>query len=520
MLKLLIIDDERIIRESLKNSIKWESYGIEVCGAKASGEEALELCRKEMPDIIVTDIKMSHMSGLDFIEQLGEEKKNCKIIILSGFDDFEFSKRALRNNVFEYLLKPVHPKIMIETVKRARDVLLKEREEEHKREKYIERVEKNLNIIRSHYFSGLICGAEYSEEETTEIMSMLKLDFSEEENLFVMALHISGVKSIIYYALFSEFQNNEQLCIFSGFDGKYGIFCRCGKKLKETVSEVLEKIERLCGSDVSIGVSMPFVGIKNLKKAWEEACLSLDYRDITGGSQIIYYNPEDNGLKMLEINEEKLDRNIVDAVDRLDKNAFRTLFEEFIAENPDIPIERLQRDICKTILSVCGYIIKIDEKPDKIIGDWRAISEQINSFKEFDVLIEFCVYIFSGVVDKIIDSKSLNSSPVVNKIAEYLEANYDKPFSLETIARNVYLSPNYVSTLFKRETGKKLSDYVVEVRVKKAKELLKNSSLKAYEIAEKVGYFDSRYFGELFKKITGVSLTEYRKSFQNPSKGV
>ena len=513
MLKLLIVDDEKIIRDGLKNVIDWNSYGIEVCGAKASGQEALDFCMQQMPDIIITDIKMSHMSGLDFIEKLGDRKKNSKIIILSGFDDFEFSKRALKNNVFEYLLKPIKPKVLKEAVLRARDILLKEREERQIREKYLESVEKNVNIIRSHYFSGLICGVDYSQEETEDIMSLLKLSFAPDQQFFAMAVYARGAKSTAYYAFFSGFQNDDEYYVFSSFDGGYGGFCQANSNIKKTVAEIQQRIESLCGCDISIGVSNIFTGINNLKKGWEEAKLSLDYMDITGGNQIIYYSEVDSGLKILEINEDKLNSDIVDAVDRLDKNALKPLFESFIAENPDIQIERFQRNICKIILSVCSYIIKIDEKPDKIIGDWRVLSEKINSFTEIDVLIEFCVYIFSGVVDKIIDSKSLNSSPLVDKIVEYLDKNFDKPFSLETIAQNVYLSPNYVSTLFRRETGKKLSDYVVEVRVEKAKEFLKDSNLRAYEIAEKVGYSDSRYFGNLFKKVTGLSLTEYRKTF-------
>ena len=345
-------------------------------------------------------------------------------------------------------------------------------------------------------------------------MSVLGLDFSEYDKFFVMSVALFGAENTAYYAFFSDFQNDDVLHVFFAFNGGYGIFGRASVDKEKLVMDVSERIKSICNCEVSIGVSKEFTGIKNLKKGWEEATLALNCRDITGGSQIIYYNDKDNAAKRLEINEEKLDDDIVDAIDRLDKNAFKTLFNDFLNENPDIPIKRFQRSICKAILSTCGYIIKIDENPDKVIGDWNVLSEKINSFDDFDVLVEFCIYIFQGVIDKIIDCKCINSSPVINKIVEYLDENYAKPFSLETIAQNVYLSPNYVSTLFKRETGKRLSDYVVEVRVEKAKELLKNTNLRAYEIAGKVGYLDSRYFGDLFKKITGLSLTEYRKSLQ------
>lgn len=511
MLKLLIVDDEKIIREGLQNAIEWNNYGIEVCGAESGGREALEFCRLEMPDIIITDIKMSHMSGLDFIEQIGEIRKDVKIIILSGFDDFEFTKRAMQNQVFEYLLKPVTPDVLTETVVRARDSLLLEREERRRNESYIELMEKNADIICLYYFSGLACGVEYSEEETAAIMSLFKIQFLPEDKFFVMAVDITDTKNMGYYVFLSEFRNDEQFYVISGFDNNYGIFCRADGDAGKIVAEVQQRIKQRCGYDVLIGVSNPFTGICNLKRGWEEAKLSLNYRDITGGSQIIYYNAIDSGFKMLEMNEEKFEADIIDAVDRLDKNSFKPLIETFIADHPELPIDRFRRNICKIILSLCGYIIKIDEKPEKIIGDWRILTAKINSLSEFKVLTEFCVYVFSGIVDKIIDSKSMNSSPVVNEIVEYLHENYNQTFSLETVAHNVHLSPNYVSTLFRRETGKKLSDYVVEVRVEKAKEFLKDPNLRAYEIAEKVGYADSRYFGELFKKMTGVSLTEYRK---------
>ncbi len=507
MLKLLIVDDEKIIRDGLTNAINWAELGIEVCATKSNAADALEFCRNTMPDIIITDIKMPHMSGLDFIEALGDLKDNSKIIILSGFDDFEFSKRALKNNVFEYLLKPVKPADVTDAVVRAKEILLDERKIRHDRAEYMERMEKNSYIIRSHYLGLLASGIEQSME------SMPMPEVSEADECCVLAVRISGSKSIAYYMLLSEFQSDKNFYVFSGLDGDCGIFCRTSSDKEKYIVEIKKKIEKLCGCEVYIGVSDTFSGLCNLKKGWEEARIALNYTDITGGTQIIYYALSDNGIKMLEKNEERLEDDIVDAVDRLDKNAFKALFESFINENPGVSVERLRRVLCKACLSICGYLIKIDEKPDKIIGDWKMVADKMEGMTEFDVLCEFGIYFFSGVIDKIIDSKSISSSPMVGKIVEYLDENFDKPFSVETLAQLVYLSPNYVSKVFRRETGKKLSDYVVEVRIEKAKEFLKDPNLRAYEIGEKVGYTDARYFGDLFRKHTGLTLTEYRKTF-------
>lgn len=506
MLKLLIVDDEKIIRDGLTNVINWEGLNIEVCGAKSNAEEALEFCRSNMPDIIITDIKMPHMSGLDFIEALGDLRNDTKIIILSGFDDFEFSKRALKNNVFEYLLKPIKPADVTDAVVRARDTLLDERKARLDRAEYMNRIEKNIYIIRSHYLGLLASGIERSMD------SSLMPDISDSEECCALAVCVSENKSIAYYMLLSEFQSDDSFYVFSGLDGDFGIFCRMSADNEKQIIEIKRKIEELLNSEVYIGVSDTFSGLCNLKKGWKEARIALDYRDITGGTQIIYYAVSDNGIKMLEKNEERLEEDIVDAVDRLDKNVLKPLIENFTAENQGVSIERLKRVLCKACLSICGYLIKIDEKPDRIIGDWKVVVDKIEEMTEFDVLCEFCVYFFSCVIDKIIDSKSLNSSPLVEKIVEYLDENFNKPFSLETLAQLVYLSPNYVSKVFRKETGKKLSDYIVEVRIEKAKELLKNPNIRAYEIGEKVGYTDARYFGDLFRKHTGFTLTEYRKT--------
>lgn len=514
MLKLLIVDDEKIIRDGLSNAIDWKSMGIDVFGVAQNGSDALEKCRECMPDIIITDIRMRTMDGFEFIESLDERKESSKIIILSGFDDFEYSKRALKNRVFEYLLKPVKPKVVAETVMRAAEEIKKERMEKEEFENYMVGIKKNVGIIRSRYFGELASGIIYSNDENQDIKKLIQLENIDETEMIVLAVSVMfhNSKNLGYYMLFYEFKEDDEFYVFSGFDGGYGIVTKSDENIEKKITFLQKRIQSNLDCNVMIGVSNKFIGTSKLSNAWDEAKVALHSMDLTEDSRIIYYNKSVSELQLFEKNVEKLEKSIVDSIDRLDKNATENVICEFIEENDDISIDNFKRIFGRIFFSVCAYLTKIDVRPEKVVGDWRIIADKLNSFDKKKDISDFCRYLFAGAVDGIIDSQSLHSSPVVEQITEYIDKNFDKPLSLQELSNEVCLSSNYLSMIFKKETGKKLSDYIFEIRIEKAKDFLRDQNLRAYEISEKVGYYDSRYFGSLFKKATGMSLTEYRKN--------
>ncbi|MBC2456949.1 response regulator transcription factor [Clostridium beijerinckii] len=398
MWKLFVADDEPKIRKGIEKILDWSEFNIEIVGEAEDGEIALELIKKKKPDIILLDINMPFLNGLALLQKLRDIDNKSIIIIISGYDDFSYAQKALKFNVFDYILKPVNKKDLEETIVKAINEL--------------NAIEKENNYL------------EWIKGQLSENKDMLQKTF------------------------FSEWFSN-----------------------KLTDQQVLKEIEFFnieFGSDVGIIVTklVEKLNVKIMEEKW---------------------NPE-----LLEF-----------AIANLLKDKFEELEPKFIF-NDD------KRNII--------LISKISNVP-KWIKEITHIEEEITKYLKCNVLIEQS-NVNNGVLGikneyiKIISSlnEKKKSSPMVLLTIKYIEDNYySNDLNINNISETLEVTSSYLSKILKKETGQSFIDYLTNIRIKKAMYIMEDPTIKIYDVAELVGYSNQHYFCRAFKKVVGISPTEYKR---------
>lgn len=393
MYKVLIVDDERIIREGMSNAIEWEDYGLRVCGAAFNGIEACEIIEKEQPHIVFTDIKMPGMNGLQLIDKIHREFPDIIFVVLSGYGEFSFAQEAMRHGVKHYLLKPSDDEEIISTI----EEILSELKEKEKTEEVLKDIDYNLKKVlpqaEKQFFRELIADGDLSEEDVEYYLELFEI---KEDKFKLVALKTSKQGDYLE---------------------KYA--------LRNIAYDVLEK-DRVYLSTIA-----------------EESILLL--------------------IKPIEANE-----------------------------------------LTELLTQVKEYFNRFFK-----INIYVGVSNG-NSFKNMTKMYEEVQESL-----KCDEDNSKNYGSIINTVISCVNDNIQNPqLSLTWVAKDVlFMNENYLGKLFHKETNEKFSQYVIKLRMEKAKELIKSDKdYKIYEITEQIGLEDNtQYFSQVFKKYTGYTPSEYKK---------
>lgn len=397
MWKLLIADDEPKIRRGLRKIIDWKSHDVQVIGEAEDGEVALDLIERLEPDIILLDINMPFLNGLNLLEKINDLNMNFIIIIISGYDEFSYAQKALEYNVFDYVLKPVS---------------------REKMEKIIVKALNKLKMIEENNDYG-----QWVTKQLNENMELLKRNF------------------------FLEWFENK-------------------------ISEE-EVIKQLKYFNIKFGKNLGIVTIKIIDK------LNLDLKNNKWNDELIEY-----------------------AIGNMIKDIFKDTERIVIFS-----------DSIKNIIILTDNI-EI-ERWSKINSE---IEEIINNYLKFNVIIEQrnttngILQVKQDYLKLIEITKSKNNfSPMVLYTINYIQGNYYNNLNMAHISDKLEVSSSYLSKILKKETGLSFIDFLTNTRIEKAIQIMKDPSVKIYDVAELVGYNNQHYFSRAFKKIIGVSPTEYKR---------
>ena len=422
---ILIIDDEPKIRNGLKQIIGKLNQNWNVIGTAEDGCSALEIIEGSQPDVLLLDIRMPNMNGLDLLEKIYSEKKDIIVVVVSGHAEFEYAQRAMRYGVLDYILKPVSPQRVKDVLEKA-DKIIAGRNELIAKNVY---VDNSINELREKFLHDIIFETDYvSEDDAREKCDLLNLSLGR----FCILTLMLGLED--------EVKQDSEIPVNNA-------------KLKSAFYEVLERYDG--GYVLCNGIGSFIIVVK-----------------------LGTYGDEENQIKSI-FNELLLhigkDINTISGFggiyDEISK-AYLSYRESLLAirgKNPVKSGNSLQNDISDTIAV-------------KIVNDIR------NNSRTYSVLIRQSV--------------------------DYILKNYQRNnLKIDDIAKNVYVHSNYLSDIFKKETGENISDFIAECRLEKAKELLLNFENKIYMVAEKVGFNEQRYFSQVFKKKTGMTPVEYREKY-------
>lgn len=533
MIKILLIDDEVVIRTGIRTSIDWESYGMTITGEAANGKEGLEKAFDLKPDIIIIDVKMPVMDGLEFTKIVKEKMRNVRIVILSGYDDFKYAREGLRLGVNEYLLKPVGADELISILKKQCKEIMEEREALNKERVLKNIFEENLFYVQSRFVNSIV-KKEYTEEAyIIEKAKELQINFAgpayqviviDIDDFYLITENLSdkekdnlklSIKNIAEEVLKPLTNSNVYFSEFDYLISVINLKDAKDNKIYGLYREIRNCVKKYQNLTVTIGVSNACTGILKIPDAHSEAVSALRSKVFRGKDKIIDINQVDKTQITSPVIYPSADEKEIISflktmeIDKLNKVIGKICSDLIKMETEDVKI----REICLRLITISASYL------DEIGVDYRSYNHrefnpynEIGKYETLEDIEGWLKDIFRYFIDVMQNSKNEKFKGIVKVAIQYINGNYQDDIDVLRMAAVTYVTPNYFSRVFKKETGKSFTEWLNIVRVDKARSFLKDARWRVYEIAEKVGYKDYKSFTFNFKKYVGCTPKEYRES--------
>lgn len=529
MYKVLIVDDEVLVRVGLKTTIDWEANGFMVVSEASNGEQGYEQYKKHIPDVIITDIKMPKKDGLWLVEKVRKENKSTIILVLTCYDEFSYARKALKFGADDYILKSeVEDEELVavmQSVKKKIDACYKEK---HIQAKDL----MNINYVRRAIFIDMIKSDFRLDTDLAERCRNIEFTVIETKLAFAcvsireipsevprelnLTKRTDNAVLNIFIDLFAE--NNTEY-VFNYHTGEY-VFLLSSPEISETgISRVFTSAAGLVKQYFDCTLNVVFTDI--FRDFNESPAV---YKDFTGKAQILFYKNEVSSF-ISSINSIRFSEpNVFD----LKKLYNRRIIEYIGQENTELAWVLVNEAGCRFEQnSVNPNIVRIFFS--SLIGDifssYGFFLEECSMFQNYDYyyykvessdclneIIDLLVDFIGRVIDRIKNMRCINSKLLINRAINYINYNYDSKISLKDVAKELHLSKQYLCSTFKKETGENMSLYINRLRIEKAKKMLLEPDNSIKEIFEEVGYSNQQYFSKVFKRITGMTIMDYRKA--------
>lgn len=535
MYKILLVDDEILVRDAIRENIDWKGMDCELVGDCENGQQAAEFVQNHEVDIVLTDICMPYMDGMELSHFLHDNYPDIIIVIFSGFGEFEYAKRAIQYNVSEYMLKPITAMELTKVIERMKEKADARQKEKNKIQILMrdsQGYKKNANMIRSKTIEALVnCTRDVKESlEELDKMGIHMEASSYRVAVFDMDLYSdlyqidtekrqeSALMAFVLYNVSDEIVNekkagvayqegsNRVCVVFTGNKTKEG-----SALIRETCQEIKDKVKEVIGIEVSMGIGSWVRSPGELIFSHRMAEKAIQRRYLLGGNLLI------------DMEEDETDQaiSIQDYLEQL-KNAIKTGKKEEM----DRILDKIEAEIRGALVDksyACVYLQQvirvIGNSVQSMVSDGadiimerekllKAVTEQ----KCFQAATDLVRAYAQKMFEELTNYNSSAGQRQASLAMDYIRNNYmDTELSLNSICSYLNISTSYFSTIFKDITGETFVEALTRTRMEKAKELLENTTLKNYEIAEKVGFSDPHYFGISFKKMTGKTPTEYAR---------
>lgn len=531
MLKVFLAEDEFIIREGIKNNIDWQAHGYEFCGEASDGELAFPLIQKTRPDILITDIKMPFVDGLALSRLVKKELPETEIIILSGYEEFDYAKEAIQIGVARYLLKPINGETLLQEIDSVAEIILGKQKEKEIREKYQKEMEENSLRDQMDLFQHLVTG-DCSMEELLSVADKLDLKIMAPWYSIVL-LKIQSMKHdyeeysgsiVVVDERIVKLAEPEHVLIFDrALEGRAFLFKADSEdELLAYQKEYLGDVKEVLSSYMNLryfgGIGTPVNRLREIPASFEDASHAFAHRYLVAESCILDSSllmqegaAEQEDFRISAVNPEQIDRTkmqeflrtgdldeVVYFVDeffgKLDGGAMKSrIFRQYITMD--------------AYFSIVDFLKGLGLQKDEI----EAPDQDSSILQDEKSAMDYIVRIMEKALVLREKKASSRYEDVVSEVIHYIEDNYaQEELSLNLLASHVNFSPNHLSMIFSQQTGQTLIRYLTDYRMNRAKELLRCSSKKSSVISMEVGYKDPHYFSYLFKKTQGMTPTQYR----------
>lgn len=553
MVKLFLVEDEIVMRDGIKRQINWEKEDIEFVGEASDGELAWPMILETKPDILLTDIKMPFMDGLELSALVRKELPDTAIIILSGYDEFVYAQQAVSLGVTDYLLKPLPPGKLLECIRRVQEKIEQERAQPENNAWSEELAREQKDAEKNLLFRALVT----NDRSLKEILAM-----ADHLGIHISARYYSVILMTVRgkeNAMPSEQLRTELAAIpeqipgWIFFDRNENGFAMIGtanseEEVSDTQKELIRRLKECVEKDAEhtwfIGAGRTVGRISDIGKAYNSANKALSSRFITGMNRVVTADETDSvkrdlsGLQVSPLPAEarvsEKDAAALDIDQAVTNDNSRKMLEEYLRTGTleeaepfleglfqSIGEDNLNSYLLLTYLSMDMYFTMVRFLKDmgRQVNEIDKKCGDINSLLKGRITAEQARSYLTSYLKEVIALRDHNTEKRYGKIlrqaVSYIDTHFDQEdISLNRVAQTVGMSPNHFSSIFSQELGTTFIEYLIGKRMERAKELLRTTQLRSSEVAYRVGYRDPHYFSSTFKKIQGMTPREYRVSYK------
>ena len=532
--RIILVDDEEEVRKGIIRKIDWEALGFQVVGDAENGQDALEKIEQLEPDVVMTDIRMPYMDGLTLTSWIRQKYPSVKVLIFSGFDDFEYAQKAIKLNVTEYILKPVNVEELTRILNRVRENLDQEIEQRRDVDRLRESYLSSLPILRELFLNDMVRG-NMPAENIRQKLEEYKIDILGAEKWLTAVINVENEaseetgltlhqeKELIPISVKSLLEDNlKDYCRFMAFNSAVGVTLiaavdgeRKQTSLIDLLGDIGKEIKRILQVTVTIGIGYFSRELEQLPAAYQSAVDALGYREIVGTGKTIYINdmePVSRGKLQLETRDEA---DLIAVVKFGTREKIEAAAKNFAARMEGARVHMRQLQVYQ--MSIINCLIRLMQQQDLELGAMFGTDEMYGKVIYGNMKPEEFASVITEVGCRMNEAMNRERDKTAKKVIleakQYILDHYQDPeLSVDVMCRQLHMSPAYFSTVFKRETGQTYIAYLTEVRLDKAVELLNTTDDKTYVIAQKVGHQEQNYFSYVFKKRFGISPTKFRGS--------
>jgi len=517
--KVFLVEDEAITREGIRDNVDWQASGFEFCGEAADGEMALPLLGTARPDVLITDIKMPFMDGLQLSKIMRERMPWVKVIILSGHDEFEYAQQAIKLGVTDYLLKPITVQNLQTALQKLTVQLDQERKEREELKKLQEQAEENRATLRERFLFKLIVGA-VSPTETVEngqalglnliarhyLVVILKIELGDRTEQYESAEYLQIQNAVIeltkkdpdVFALKRDW--GDLILIMKGDTQEYLEEAR-----DSLLYEIRQEVEKT-RYKLTVGMGTTKSRIADICQSFVEALAHI--QNLANGESGLNHALE--RMELLKVDKSAVENYLHSGM----KEGFDEFFNAYL-----LPLGEtaLKSNLIKNyifvdvVLAIAKLVDDLGGEMDKVIPELDSIEMVMSNIKTIEQLREQVRGIMSAALAYRDSQPRGQYKDLIRQVKAYIDSHYTDPeLSLNVVAAQANLSASHFSVVFSQETGQTFKEYLTEIRINKAKELLRMTALRSADIAYQIGYNDPHYFSSVFKKHTGQSPIEFR----------
>lgn len=541
MYRILVVDDNNRDRRIVREMIDWKTLGIEVVGAAANGREALAMVESFAPHIILSDIAMPEMNGIEMSKVLRETNPGIRIIFMSCHDDFDFAKSAIDLNVYGYVLKPLILEDIISAVCKVLSIYKTEDLENEEKQRMEQQITDSLPMVREEFFRELLHGTFKDKDDILRRMEFLKITLAEHEEFQVISMEINNYdasvseKDTVYKYLISYSIKNMLGTYNSGsvrvFPVQHSyrefstiVFVRQNTHDHETDNPALESaisfhtwIHDRFGLFTVAGISRSSTNLLDMPILFLQSTQAIQTKFYSEGNPVILfreieekkYNTFDEKVHLEELNKE-----VKEAVFLKDDSGIDAFVQKYMSFDKYYQTEAYFKSLAFSTVNVLMLtLIENGQSFRDIFTDDSVIWRKLN---QLDTILDLQQWLFNmlkTVAGHLRDNNKSRDIKVVQAIKEFIKLRYREQLSVDDIVKSVFLSPRQANKIFKKETGNTIFDFLLEYRIEIAKKMLKEPDCRIYMISDNVGYTNKSHFSLMFKKLTGLTPAEYKSRF-------